>query len=322
GQLKKVSLQTLLETADSIWSELDGKQCQNAIDMYVDYRCVLDDWQLPNLKAAKVLQDQYAAVEKTATTEDIDALEALYEGKKPYQGELHDHAATGGTSDGKQPLTVWKAYMDHLDMDFAAIVDHRQTLHMYLDDWDNTMFIGGSEASTTITDREGVKFHYNMTFSDPAGLEKVLNEFTEFKFRIWSEADREGCGGQMHFNYPSFTGARFTELCHAIYENGGFEAVASLLVQDCATVTLETKDITTALELLGDFTAGEDIMDESRKNTLTFTPLAENEKTLVFPCAYLQPDASYVPAMGQDHVAKLVFKAFADSSTKKLFTFA
>lgn len=107
-----------------------------------------------------------------------------------------------------------------------------------------------------------------------------------------------------------------------IYENGGFEAVASLLVQDCATVTLETKDITTALELLGNFTAGEDIMDESRKNTLTFTPLAENEKTLIFPCAYLQPDASYVPAMGQDHVAKLVFKAFADSSTKKLFTFA
>lgn len=107
-----------------------------------------------------------------------------------------------------------------------------------------------------------------------------------------------------------------------IYENGGFESVASLLVQDCATVTLETKDITTALELLGDFTAGEDIMDESRKKSLTFTPIAEGEKTLIFPCAYLQPDASYVPSMGQDHVAKLVFKAYADTATKKLFTFA
>lgn len=107
-----------------------------------------------------------------------------------------------------------------------------------------------------------------------------------------------------------------------IYENGGHEAVASLLVQDCATVTLETKDITTALQLLGDFSAGEDIMAEKRKNPLTFTPLAENEKTLVFPCAYLQPDASYVPSMGQDHVAKLVFKAYADTETKKLFTFA
>ena len=107
-----------------------------------------------------------------------------------------------------------------------------------------------------------------------------------------------------------------------IYENGGHEAVASLLVQDCATVTPETKDITTALQLLGDFSAGEDIMAENRKNPLTFTPLAENEKTLVFPCAYLQPDASYVPSMGQDHVAKLVFKAYADTETKKLFTFA
>ena len=107
-----------------------------------------------------------------------------------------------------------------------------------------------------------------------------------------------------------------------IYENGGSEAVASHLVQDCATITLETKDITTALELLGDFSVGEDIMAESRKSTLTFTPLAESEKTLIFPCVYLQPEASYVPSMGQDHVAKLVFKAFPDSTSKKLFTFA
>jgi hypothetical protein len=106
-----------------------------------------------------------------------------------------------------------------------------------------------------------------------------------------------------------------------IYENGGTEAVASHLVQDCATITLETKDITTALELLGDFAVGEDIMAEDRKSTLTFTPLAESEKTLIFPCVYLQPEASYVPSMGQDHVAKLVFKAFAESTSKTLFTF-
>lgn len=106
-----------------------------------------------------------------------------------------------------------------------------------------------------------------------------------------------------------------------IYENGGSEAVASHLVQDCATVTLETKDITTALALLSDFSLGEDIMAPERKKTLTFTPIAEGEKTLIFPAAYLQPDASYIPSMGQDHVAKLVFKAFADSENSKLFTF-
>lgn len=107
-----------------------------------------------------------------------------------------------------------------------------------------------------------------------------------------------------------------------IYENGGHEAVAAHLVQDCATVTLETKDITTALELLGDFTLGEDIMAEKRKKPLAFTPAAENEKTLLFPCAYLQADASYIPAMGADHTAKLVFKAFPDPNSGKLFTFA
>ena len=106
-----------------------------------------------------------------------------------------------------------------------------------------------------------------------------------------------------------------------IYENGGSEAVASHLVQDCATVTLETKDITTALELLSNFELGEDIMSADKRKTLTFTPVAEGEKTLIFPTACLLPDASYVPSMGQDHVAKLVFKAFADGEGGKLFTF-
>ena len=107
-----------------------------------------------------------------------------------------------------------------------------------------------------------------------------------------------------------------------IYENGGNEAVASHLVQDGATITLETKDVSTALELLSDFALGEDIMAQEKKKSLTFTPVAEGEKTLIFPAAYLQPDASYVPSMGQDHVAKLVFKAYATDENTALFTFA
>lgn len=106
-----------------------------------------------------------------------------------------------------------------------------------------------------------------------------------------------------------------------IYENGGHEAVASHLVRDTATISLKTKDISTALELMSSFSAGEDIMAEAKKQTLTFTPVSEGEKTLVFPVAYLQPDASYIPAMGEDHTATLVFKAFADSTSKTLFTF-
>ena len=58
-----------------------------------------------------------------------------------------------------------------------------------------------------------------------------------------------------------------------------------------------------------------------RQRTLIFMPQAEGEKTLTFPCTFLKPDASYVPGMGEDHVARLVFKAIPDPETGKLFTF-
>ena len=44
----------------------------------------------------------------TASEADINQLEKLYEGRQPYHGELHDHADTGGTSDGKMKLEDWK----------------------------------------------------------------------------------------------------------------------------------------------------------------------------------------------------------------------
>ena len=77
----------------------------------------------------------------------------------------------------------------------------------------------------------------------------------------------------------------------------------------------------TALELLENFATGDDIMAQERQRTLIFMPQAEGEKTLTFPCTFLKPDASYVPGMGEDHVARLVFKAIPDPETGKLFTF-
>jgi len=160
---------------------------------------------------------------------DVVNLNTLYAGLQPYYGELHDHAATGGTSDGKQPLSLWKTELDRLNMDFATIVDHKQSLHMYLEDWDNNKFIGGSEAATTITDRTGVKLHYNMIFSDPAGLEAVVSQFPEFQWQYYPEdytgTNAAKLAGGWHFAYPSFTAARFTEVCEAVYANGGFVAL-------------------------------------------------------------------------------------------------
>ena len=156
----------------------------------------------------------------------IENLNALYADKKAYYGELHDHASTGGTSDGKQTLEVWKSELERLNMDFATIVDHRQSSHMYLDAWDNSIFIGGSEAATTISDRTGVKTDYNMIFADPAGLEAVLAAFPEFKWQYYPEdytgSNAEKLAGGWHYSYPKFTGERFAELCEAILAEGGF----------------------------------------------------------------------------------------------------
>ena len=150
-----------------------------------------------------------------AAQKDIALLEALYEGRKPYFGELHDHAATGGTSDGKLPLEGWKTALAELEMDFATIVDHKQVRHMYLPEWDDRIFIGGTEPGTKIMDDEieNSIIHYNMIFAHPEPLEELLSEFPEFKF--------EG-GPEGHFGYPGFTRARFTELVNCVHDKGGF----------------------------------------------------------------------------------------------------
>ena len=41
-----------------------------------------------------------------ATDKEISHLEALYEGRRAFYGELHDHGATGGTADGKRRLDI------------------------------------------------------------------------------------------------------------------------------------------------------------------------------------------------------------------------
>lgn len=106
-----------------------------------------------------------------------------------------------------------------------------------------------------------------------------------------------------------------------IYENGGRESVASLLVSQRGKITLVTKDISTALSLLGDFSCGENIFSSSRKKSLTFTPVdSSNGEVLTFTNAYLKPDLSYVPTMGGDHTAKLVFTVLPDETTGKLFS--
>ena len=151
----------------------------------------------------------------TATERDISHINALYAGRQVYFGELHDHAATGGTSDGKCSLAHWRGALKALNMDFAAILDHRQVRHMYLPEWKDGLFICGTEPGTVIED-SGAEFagmHYNMIFPSPQPLEALLAEFPEFAFTGGEEG---------HFVYPNFTRERFGALIDAVRAHGGF----------------------------------------------------------------------------------------------------
>lgn len=168
-------------------------------------------------KAGNNETDSRLLTDVTATEEDISHLESMYTGRIAYHGELHDHSDSGGTSDGRQTLDTWSVYMDSLNIDYAAILDHKQVLHMRLPAWSSNVFVGGTEAATTITDRqeEYNRFHYNMIFATPEQLESVLQAFPEFNYSLKEN-------GEYHFGYPKFTSARFNELITAVKEAGGF----------------------------------------------------------------------------------------------------
>ena len=116
---------------------------------------------------------------------DVEKLLALYADREVRYGEMHDHTNTGPKADGFYSVAEWKAKMAEIGMDFTTIVDHRQSVHMYDPNWDSSMFIGGSEPSTRITDHvviENNNFHYNMIFADATDLETVFKSFPGYKY--------------------------------------------------------------------------------------------------------------------------------------------
>ncbi len=149
-----------------------------------------------------------------ATEQDILQLESLYAGRRPFHGELHDHADTGGTSDGGKTLSHWRGALDGLKMDFASILDHRQVRHMYLPEWEDGVFLCGTEPEATIIDSQATvkETHYNMHFENPQLLEQLLAEFPEYAF---------SGGPEGHFEYPGFTRERFGQLIDAVKAKGG-----------------------------------------------------------------------------------------------------
>lgn len=153
-------------------------------------------------------------IDATATDADKTKLDSLYAGRTLRYGEMHAHADTGGNSDGKFTLDQWKAHMAENQVDFATIVDHKQTLHMKLDAWDSTMFIGGSEAGGAVLDSpaESNKLHYNMLFATVEEFEAFLNmQKYLLKFNFAGS----------FFGYHDFNVERMHQLSNDVYANGG-----------------------------------------------------------------------------------------------------
>ena len=152
-----------------------------------------------------------------ATPAQINHLNTLYQGRALYFGDLHNHANTGGTSDGKRTLEHWKGALEALRMDFVGILDHRQVRHMYLPEWEDGLFICGTEPGAVIKDCVAIgghnDIHYNMLFPTPGELEELLAEWPRYEFTG---------GVEGHFRYPSFTRAEMAALIDTVLSKGGF----------------------------------------------------------------------------------------------------
>lgn len=152
-----------------------------------------------------------------ASKTDIARLKRLYKGRIPLHGELHDHSASGDpendpwkTADGKVPIAVWPHNLRNLRLDFAALVDHRQSRHMRHEVWDNAIFIGGTETGHRrwIND---IKYamHYNILMWDVDMFENFLSQFPEFHYE----------NGYFKLK-PPFEEDRFKVMCQAVMDSG------------------------------------------------------------------------------------------------------
>lgn len=165
---------------------------------------------------AAVLDDPHSAcTDEDAVQTALCQLRALYSGRKALHGDMHCHSNSGGTSDGATPLAEFIKQLREMDLDFAAIVDHKQIRHCLLPEWDD-MLICGTEPGHMLNDEtrpmRSRKMDYCMLFQQPSDYFRVMDAFPEFNFTG---------GPDGHNGYPSLTPDRVAELSRFIYSLGG-----------------------------------------------------------------------------------------------------
>lgn len=185
-------------------------------DEWIDYFTTSDtgDWVIVRDKAFyQGIKTEVPTAEQT----DVEALLAAYGDRIVRYGELHNHSKSGPQADGNNSIAEIKAEMEKLGIDFYTLVDHRQSSHMYDEDWDNSMFIGGSETSSRIADRETGKNapHYNLVFADVKKFEQFVAAFD--KFYYYADQPENG----VTFNLNNMTMAELREMSAVMREYGG-----------------------------------------------------------------------------------------------------
>lgn len=147
----------------------------------------------------------------------FSVLDQLYAGRQRFYGDFHCHSNSGGTSDGKTPIEEYLDGMLQMQLDFAAIVDHRQMRHFFLPCWNQQYMICGTEPGTIFTDVDkpnyAKKLDYTMIFPDKTGLKQVLDHFPGFGFTGTPEE-----GSFPYYHMPRTT---FLDLAAFVYSIGG-----------------------------------------------------------------------------------------------------
>lgn len=85
------------------------------------------------------------------------------------------------------------------------------------------------------------------------------------------------------------------------YETNG-QSVGSIIVKNEVEVTISTKKVEHAMELLHDFKVGDDVYASTRKKELLFVPITNDttQPIIRFQAAYLQPGLDYKPGESAD----------------------
>ena len=109
-----------------------------------------------------------------------------------------------------------------------------------------------------------------------------------------------------------------------LYETNG-DVEASYLPKHDIKLTITTRAVDEAMALLDSIKLGDNMMDSTRKQTVTLVPITEDEgeKTITFTDAYLDASGSYEPKEGRaPNVVKLTFVCKANKTSGKPFTYA